>query len=265
MEKDTYYFSHDYNSRTDEKIKHLLSKQGYLGYGLFWAIIEDLYNNTNVLRLNYDSIAYDLHTTPEVIKSVINDFDLFVIDGDIFGSESVERRIAKRVSISTKARESVNKRWENYRKNTVVLQTNNDGNTRKGKERKKKENKGKEKDLKSAEPSSLSAKEIKEIQDKEFKDCTHFWLKEFHDGWHFGGPQGKSLKDILTKLRKIVTPGTTVVDTFKTFCLKLPDYYKDKELQVLNGKYNEILTEIKKQTNGVSRKKPASAFSEFGA
>ncbi len=265
MEKDTYYFSHDYNARMDEKIKHLLSKQGYLGYGIYWAIIEDLYNNTNVLRLNYDSIAYDLHTSPDIIKSVINDFDLFLIDGDIFGSESVERRIAKRVSISTKARESVNKRWENYKKNTIVLPPNNEGNTRKGKERKGKETKGKEKDLNPAAPSSLSPKEIKEIENKEFTECTHFWLKEFHADWHFGGPQGKSLKYILTKLRKIVLPGATVLDAFKTFCLNLPDYYKDKDLQVLNGKYNEILTEIKKQTNGASRKKPASAFSEFGA
>ena len=52
MNKETFYFSHDYNSRNDVKIKKLLSKHGLLGYGIFWAIIEELYNNTNVLPLD---------------------------------------------------------------------------------------------------------------------------------------------------------------------------------------------------------------------
>jgi len=45
MPKDTYYFSHDYNCRNDEKIKRLLRKHGMCGYGIFWSIVEDLYNN----------------------------------------------------------------------------------------------------------------------------------------------------------------------------------------------------------------------------
>ena len=57
MAKDTYYFSHDYNARNDSKIKRLLSKHGYLGYGLFWAIVEDLYNNANALPTQSDSNA----------------------------------------------------------------------------------------------------------------------------------------------------------------------------------------------------------------
>ena len=46
MPKDTYYFSHDYNCRNDEKIKRLLRKHGMSGYGIFWSIVEDLYNNS---------------------------------------------------------------------------------------------------------------------------------------------------------------------------------------------------------------------------
>ena len=44
---ETFYFSHDYNTRADTKIKKILARHGYLGYGLFWAIVEDLYNNKN--------------------------------------------------------------------------------------------------------------------------------------------------------------------------------------------------------------------------
>ena len=47
MPKDTFYFSHDYNARNDEKIKMLIRKHGMIGYGVFWAIVEDLYNIKN--------------------------------------------------------------------------------------------------------------------------------------------------------------------------------------------------------------------------
>ena len=111
MSKDTFYFSHDYNTRNDQKIKKLISKHGYLGYGLFWAIVEDLYNNANALHLDYDSIAYDLRTTNELVKSIINDFDLFVIDEDIFGSMSIQKRLDERNEKSKKASKSAHYRW----------------------------------------------------------------------------------------------------------------------------------------------------------
>ena len=113
MAKDTFYFSHDYNSRNDEKIKFLIRKHGLLGYGLFWSIIEDLYNNANALRTDYEGIAYDFRIDVSIVKSVINDFDLFVFDEDVFGSLSVQKRIDERDSKSVKARESAHKRWTN--------------------------------------------------------------------------------------------------------------------------------------------------------
>lgn len=144
MAKDTFYFSHDYNTRNDEKIKFLIRKHGMQGYGIFWAIIEDLYNNANALRTDYDGIAYDLRVQSEVVKSIITDFDLFVFDGDCFGSLSVQNRIDERDSKSIKARESAHKRWTNAN----AMQSQCEGNAikeRKGKEiKEKKESKVKE-------------------------------------------------------------------------------------------------------------------------
>lgn len=144
MAKDTFYFSHDYNARNDVKIKKLLFKHGLLGYGIFWALIEELYNNTNVLPLDYDSISFDLRIDKLILQSIINDFDLFQIDENSFGSLSVQNRLEERNLKSKKARESIAKRWNN----TNVLQPNNKGNTIK--ERKGKENKGKESKTKEA-------------------------------------------------------------------------------------------------------------------
>jgi hypothetical protein len=111
MSKDTFYFSHDYNARLDEKIKRLIKKHGMTGYGIFWAIVEDLYNNANALRTHYDDIAYDFRVDSETVKSVINDFGLFHIKNGFFGSASISRRIDARNEKSAKARESAFRRW----------------------------------------------------------------------------------------------------------------------------------------------------------
>ena len=113
MPKDTYYFSHDYNCRNDEKIKRLLRKHGMSGYGIFWSIVEDLYNNSNQLMLDYEGISYDLRSEIDTIKSIINDFDLFMIEDNMFGSKSIENRIQERSEKSSKARKSALSKWGN--------------------------------------------------------------------------------------------------------------------------------------------------------
>lgn len=47
MAKDTYYFSHDFNARNDEKILELRSNFGAEGYGIFWMIVETMAENEN--------------------------------------------------------------------------------------------------------------------------------------------------------------------------------------------------------------------------
>jgi len=137
--KDTFYFSHDYNARTDPKIKRLMAKHGMTGYGIYWAIIEDLYNNANALQTDCESIAYDLRVDSEIIKSIIFDFDLFKIDGEIFSSLSIQRRLDDRNEKSEKARKSAEYRWNKKLENANAMRTQSDGNAikeRKGKERK---------------------------------------------------------------------------------------------------------------------------------
>lgn len=137
--KDTFYFSHDYNARTDPKIKRLMARHGMMGYGIYWAIIEDLYNNANALRTDCDSIAYDLRVNSELIKSIIFDFDLFKIDGENFSSLSIQRRLDERNNKSEKARKSAEYRWSNKTENANAMRSHSEGNAikeRKVKERK---------------------------------------------------------------------------------------------------------------------------------
>lgn len=133
MAKETYYFSHDYGSRNDPKLQKLLMRLGQHGKGVYWDLIEMLYEQGGYLLLSEcDSYAFALRTECECITSVIRDFFLFENDGVKFWSESVLRRLNKRTEKSEKAANSAKKRWNNAN----ALQTQYDSNAKKGKERK---------------------------------------------------------------------------------------------------------------------------------
>lgn len=114
MNKDAYYFSHDFNARNDEKITELRYVMGWEGYGIFWAIVEMLWEATaNTMQLDCKRIAFALHCEEHKVRSVICDFKLFTIEGEKFSSESVKRRKEKRDFVSQQRRKAAQKRWDN--------------------------------------------------------------------------------------------------------------------------------------------------------
>jgi len=111
MAKATFYFSHDYNCRNDEKIKRLIRKHGMVGYGIFWSIVEDLYNNDNSLKLDYDGLSYDYRIDSEIVKSIVTEFDLFIIEDNTFYSQSISFRLSKMNEKSKIGKDNAEKRW----------------------------------------------------------------------------------------------------------------------------------------------------------
>jgi len=95
-------------------------KHGMAGIGAYWCIVEMLYEEAGYLPLEYDSISYELRIDTNVIQSIIEDFDLFKMDEEEFWSESALERLRKRCEKSDKARNSIQKRWDNYHRNTNV-------------------------------------------------------------------------------------------------------------------------------------------------
>ena len=96
-EKESYYFSHDSNARNDVKIIKLRRQLGLEGYGLYWCLIEML-RDTPEYKLPIDSIddiAFNLHISKEKVETVINNYDLFTIDSDLFFSERLIRNMEK--------------------------------------------------------------------------------------------------------------------------------------------------------------------------
>ena len=202
MPKDTFYFSHDYNARNDEKIKKLIRKHGMQGYGVFWAIVEELYNNANALQLDYEGIAFDLRTDCDIVKSVLHEFDLFVFNGDYFGSQSVENRINERNDKSQKARNSAYSRWNKDKKDANALQTQSEGNAIK----EIKERKEKKENIPSEDEFLSFCKEDMTKNNLVFEHYEYS-LKSKYNSWHENGwkdGNNKQIKSWKAKIRNTI-------------------------------------------------------------
>jgi hypothetical protein len=153
MQKDEYYFQHDYNPTNDPKMICLLGDLGGVGYGIYWRIIEMLHqekgNKLPFKTYIYEAIAKQLLVSTEQIERFITDcikkYELFDSDDGFFWScrvlRNIEKRDEKRKQKSEAGKKGMNNRWHKpiTGDNTVITKITKE---RKGKERKGKESKG---------------------------------------------------------------------------------------------------------------------------
>lgn len=146
MIKKTFYFGHDYNARSDEKIIKLISKEGWEGYGIYWAIIEKLYEAGGHLDEDYTCIAFDLRTDCDRIATVIKNYNLFEVANKKISSKSVLARLRHTFGISEKNRQNAKIGWDKRKKEVAnAMRPHTSGNAIK--EKKRKEIKEKENSL----------------------------------------------------------------------------------------------------------------------
>jgi len=163
--KETFYFSHDYTSRSDTKIKDLIFNHGVAGYGIYWCLIEDLYLNDNYLPFDCRRIAHELYCDKDLVLSVLKDFDLFTIQDGFFSSQSVQKRLNMRNEKSEKARSNATKRWNNAN----AMQSHSESNAIK-------DNKIKEIKINDIK---IKKKSLHTFADSEFYDFDKFCTKLF--------------------------------------------------------------------------------------
>ncbi len=107
-------------------------KHGMEGIGVFWCIVEMIYEDGGFMPPEYERIAFELRTNTELVRSVVEDFELFNYDGENFWSESIIERLKERCSKSESARKAVYMRWEKYRQthgSDMDRSDNEDNNT----------------------------------------------------------------------------------------------------------------------------------------
>ena len=149
--KDAFYFSHDSNARNDERILMLRAEHGWEGYGIFWALIEMMFENseTSLSHNKIKGIAVSYNIDITLLQSVINTClteELFTSDGDSFWSESLRKRKGKYHEFKTKKSEAgkkgMAKRWASD--NSVITEIYQGDNSVITKDNKGKESKVKE-------------------------------------------------------------------------------------------------------------------------
>lgn len=133
MKKDTYYFSHDYNTTNDPKVQALLGKYGAKGYGIYWRVVEMLHEEpTHKLKMKpyiFEAIGMTFREQVEDITEILNycisTCELFKKKGGYIYSERVLANIDKRDKIK-QARSLAGKRSAEVRSskatNEVVKQ-----------------------------------------------------------------------------------------------------------------------------------------------
>lgn len=94
------------------------------------------------------------------------------------------------------------------------------------------------------------------------------WLKDLHKGWVFRAVHGKAIKSIIGKIEFILHvdkegPKPTdeaILQFFKIMCQHLPEWFKDKDLPIIDSKFNEIVHQIQTgKKKDVWNSKPSSA------
>lgn len=251
MAKDTFYFTHDYGARNDPRLIKVLMKLGQSGKGIYWDLIEMLYEQDGYLLISeIDAYAFALRSDSDTINSLINDFDLFDKNSENFWSNSVLRRLEKRDEKSKKASESARNRWDKAKSNANALQTQYDGNAIK--ESKVKENKKNESKVNSNPPAKSPV----------HKECKDFFLKFYEDkkgtGYYFQAIDGKKLNSIIKKIEfKIKEKGCAEkekdLEVIRGFKIFIEHAYKDTDnwtrdnfsLSVIDSKFNDIFSKIK--------------------
>lgn len=85
----------------------LRMKHGCLGYGIYTIINEMLANAPGwKLARDYDTLSYHLREDADIIRSVVEDFTLFVLDGDMFFSQHILEDAQRKIAVSEKRAEA---------------------------------------------------------------------------------------------------------------------------------------------------------------
>ena len=121
MKKINNYFPHDFNARNDIKLKKVNMELGLGGIGLYWCIIEYLYENNGYLTLDedVDLLSFELRIDKGSIINLIEKYDLFKKIKNKFYSPSVLTRLRVINEKSNINRENALKRWKKNNANAM--------------------------------------------------------------------------------------------------------------------------------------------------
>lgn len=271
MEKKQYinnYFPHDSNARNSDKLIRLRMRHKSAGYGVFFMILERLREEPEYMSIkDYNMIAFDLREDALLVKSVIEDFGLFVFteDGKYFYSESFKRRMEIKDDKSKKRSEAGKKgminRWGNN--NVITNDVSSDNNvitneakniTSKGKERKEKKTKGNNTPLPPPEGEGKEDKnDSKGINSKARFIFEDYFRTTFSNEYYWTPKDAGAMSQLLKKIsfsrekKNMLTDNDSMIKALEAFLYSIKDTWilEHFSVTIINSKYNEIVASVK--------------------
>ena len=238
------------------------------GYGVFFMILERLREEPEYMSIkDYNMIAFDLREDALLVKSVIEDFGLFVFteDGKYFYSESFKRRMEIKDDKSKKRSEAGKKgminRWGNN--NVITNDVSSDNNvitneakniTSKGKERKEKKTKGNNTPLPPPEGEGKEDKnDSKGINSKARFIFEDYFRTTFSNEYYWTPKDAGAMSQLLKKIsfsrekKNMLTDNDSMIKALEAFLYSIKDTWilEHFSVTIINSKYNEIVASVK--------------------
>jgi hypothetical protein len=123
------WFKHQFRAREDEKlIKLKIKYKSSAPIGVYWQLVELIYENDGSIKYDVEVIAYKLGDSVELVQDVIDDCFNLTDEGEITHNtilSQLQFREEKYKEKSKKGTENANKRWEMERQKLLdQYQTN---------------------------------------------------------------------------------------------------------------------------------------------
>lgn len=95
------YFPHDFNARNDAKLVELRMDMGNKGIGIYWSVIEMLYEEGGQMELSkLKAVAFAINEELTNVQQVVQHYNLFEYDENFFWSNTVLNRLKNIKKIS---------------------------------------------------------------------------------------------------------------------------------------------------------------------
>lgn len=125
--KDLPYITHDFGARNDPKLMDLQMDMGGQGLGIFWCLVEMLWENCGSIPANYKSIAFALRwCKPAEVEKVVTGYGLFeVADGSITSHSATARIAEMRTYFGAKSaagKKGAERRWNGTANSNAIAQ-----------------------------------------------------------------------------------------------------------------------------------------------
>lgn len=112
MPLENLYFRHDQNARNNPKLLKLKMKMGMEGIGIYWCLIECLYELNGYLKEDdLETFCFNEHVDIVKVKNVLKLANFKFDKEKGYYSNGVLERINKREEFCLKQKEKADKRW----------------------------------------------------------------------------------------------------------------------------------------------------------